>query len=126
MSSINIKTGSEGPRHDPYHYDEITVNRPDGSWVTLHVGLAFWAETSEGERIDNDDRGALVLFEKAAGISLPVAYKAYREVRVRRYTRHPCGQKHFIDVQGFPGESFVFCRKCGDAVDSFFNSKAVE
>lgn len=124
MSSINIKAGSEGPRHDPYHYDEITVTRLDGSWVTIHVGLALWAEASDGRKIDNYQE-ALVLFERLAGISLPVAYKSYHEVRVRRYTRHPCGQKHFIDVQGYPGESFVFCRKCGDAIDSSFNINAV-
>lgn len=44
MASIRIRTGSEGPAHDPYGYQEIEFTRTDGVVVTLHSGLGEWCE----------------------------------------------------------------------------------
>lgn len=126
MTKITRKTGSEGPRHDPYHYEELTVKRPDGRSITIHTGLAFWAEAGDGRREDHDVEKAMTLFEQVAGITPHQAEKTYRELRDRRYRYHPCGQRHFEDASGYPGESFVVCRKCGLVVDSHFNISAVE
>lgn len=130
MSDIFIKRGSEGPRHDPYSYTEITVKRTDGNKVlrsaTIHAGLAYWAETSDGRREDQDTVRVNDLFTEVAGITPHQAHKAHRELEDRRYRYHPCGQKYFHDCSGYPGESFVVCGKCGKVVDSHFDRSAVE
>jgi hypothetical protein len=38
---FSLKTGSEGPAYDPYHYDEYTIQKND-TCLTLHLGLGQW------------------------------------------------------------------------------------
>lgn len=38
-----MKSGQEGPKHDPYGYTEIVVER-DGCEVVIHCGLGTWME----------------------------------------------------------------------------------
>jgi len=124
MTTIRIKTGSEGPRHDPYAYREITVSRPKGS-VTLHLGLVEWVAVN-GEHWKDYDREAIDVFEAFAGITLPQAIRAHHEVRARRVRYHPCGQKHLEWVDGYPGESLLICERCGAVLDEHFDRSAIE
>jgi hypothetical protein len=48
MARIDLETGPEGPKHDPYHYDEWTVTLTSGSIVRIHDG--GWVEWVETER----------------------------------------------------------------------------
>lgn len=126
MSSITIRRGTEGPRHDPYSFEEITVRRADGRSVTIHTGLAFWVKASDG-RIEQRETGpAIALFVEVASITPHQAEKAVRELRDRQYRYHPCGMKYLKDAAGYPGELFVFCAMCGDVIDAEFNIRAVE
>jgi hypothetical protein len=77
------------------------------------------------ERV-HDERRAVRQFERAVGISLPALEKAVHERQERKYRYHPCGNKSFEYASGYPGESFVVCRKCGDVIDSHFDRSAVE
>lgn len=49
-TKVRIRSGSEGPSHDPYSYHEITVERL-GREVTLHLGLAVWREIDGAMRL---------------------------------------------------------------------------
>ncbi len=42
MARITIRNGSEGPRHDPYHFEEITFLKSDGTLIVGHFGLVEW------------------------------------------------------------------------------------
>jgi hypothetical protein len=126
MSKIKMRHGSEGPRHDPYHFEEVTVTRADGRWATLHTGLAVWVKTSDGRWEERDEKKAFAIFGEVAGIAPRAVEKAEREKHDRRYRFHPCGQKHFEGASGYPGESFVVCRKCGDVIDYAFDRSAIE
>jgi hypothetical protein len=128
-STIDIRTGSEGPRHDPYHYEEITVTRPDGRKVVLHQGLAEWMTYFDGRVLrEFQDRSHILQskFEIVAGVSVNVAAKAFHEKTNRPIKYHACGQKHLQWVSGFPGEQLLHCTKCGDIVGSTFNRSAIE
>jgi hypothetical protein len=127
---IHIKTGREGPRHDPYGYDEITVHRADGAHVTLHEGLGTWIEFKDargtGNKLDERDAPRAQIdaaFERVAGVSVEAARKAYRALRSRCRN---CGGRETKFARGYPGESFELCVQCGHVVDSHFDLSAVE
>lgn len=67
MGSVSYRTGNEGPRHDPYHYEEMTVER-DGQTVTLHMGLGTYV-SHNGQSQHLDDRQALAALQRFAGVS---------------------------------------------------------
>lgn len=119
MTKITMRSGAEGPRHDPYHFEEITVDRQDGRKVTLHVGLGVWA-TAEGgpmrERTDSPQE-AYHMFERYAGVSHHAMERAMHALPIRRIRQHPCGVKYLRDVNGYPGETLTVCEKCGDVID---------
>lgn len=121
------KTGTEGPRHDPYGYEEWTIVRGDVK-ATLHLGLAEWYEDNVN---DNDSRrsgpahhleGAVecvAAFEKFAGISLKTCERA-----IHRYL--PCCAHPAIrSFAGYPGETIDRCESCGKVVDYDFDIGAV-
>jgi hypothetical protein len=64
-TKIDIVNGREGPKHDPYSYEEITIERR-GWRVTMHLGLAEWIEfqTVEGKR--DSARDLLLAFDRRA------------------------------------------------------------
>jgi hypothetical protein len=135
MNSISIRTGSEGPRHDPYHFIEITVHRPNGKKVTHHSGLAEWArvEWPDPSGLKSQTRILQVeheplarnTFTEHAGVTPERAEKAHHEVKSRRIRFHSCGTKHLREVNGYPGETLTVCGKCGKTLDAHFDLSAV-
>lgn len=125
MTKIRIKSGSEGPWHDPYHYEEMTVTRPDGSWVKIHIGLAIWIKTHDGVECQSDEKKILEIFERRVGVTYDRAMLAYHSLPYRRAKAHACGIKHLEEVGGYPGESFTICGKCKTVMDYHFNIGAV-
>jgi len=133
MTSIEIETGSEGPRHDPYGWEEIKVTRSNGDEVTLHSGLSSWVDVN-GERFsyavaiafpnkDNEWQLLCEKFEEFAGCSPAAAHKAYGRVR---YSCDKCGAfDDVVEKSGFPGETIAACRQCGSVVYSDFNESAI-
>lgn len=129
MSHVTMRNGTEGPRHDPYAYTELTVERPDGRKVVVHMGLATWVDArwpNGMQRTADSEREAFEVFEEVAGVTYPAAVKALLNLPQRRMRQHPCGTRFFCDQPGYPGESFVVCSKCGDVVDSHFDRSAIE
>lgn len=122
-TNISITHGSEGPRHDPYSYTELTVSKGNG-WTTVHRGLAEWVEHC-GERTECTGMGMLLdnLFEDYTGLTIKQAERIVRKIHERPYREH---RKHggFEWRSGFPGESLCIC-KCGHVVDSSFNESAI-
>lgn len=131
MTTITIDRGSEGPRHDPYLWTEITVARTSPRFtgkVTLHTGLAEWvAIDGAPQPVEAFACGsAEELFTRLAGVTPARAMGAYVEYRERRLRFHPCGSRHIDSVSGYPGETLMVCRRCGTVLGGSFDRSAVE
>jgi hypothetical protein len=140
VSTISRHTGSEGPAHDPYHFEEIEVVRQDGRWVKAHLGLSTWVKTSEGltggapltRHPSSSEQHAMsyvaYTFERVAGISLPTAARVVMNAPVRAWRAHAkrCDGREVRTESGYPGETFFVCGKCGDVIESHFDRSAVE
>lgn len=78
-TKVRLRSGTEGPRHDPYGWNEISVDR-EGHTATLHSsGLfndwlevdgvrfegreieSYWLQRNECERTSNDSGGYQLL-----------------------------------------------------------------
>lgn len=134
-SSVSIKTGVEGPDHDPYSYDEITVERADGRKAMVHLGLGVFVDiyVDDGSvyriwpRVDysglkHDESPDDILLE-VVGVTINEAERAFHGVRaaaVRRHRSHGAPRS----VRGYPGETFTMC-PCGAVLDSHFNEAAI-
>lgn len=131
MTSITIKTGSEGPKHDPYHYEQITVRRSSGDEIVYHCGgLSEWLEVRANDRVIraagyDETEECRRLFEAYVGVSYEVAVKAYRSLPWRRLKAHPCGLQFICDVPGYPGETLTVCGKCGHVIDGHMDMSAI-
>lgn len=128
MSRVRIHRGTEGPRHDPCSYENITVTRANGDQVTFHSGLDIWAEAkfASGHGFKTDDpEDSADLFTRVAGVTVRTAERAFRETLQRPYRFHICGEKYLKGVDGYPGEHFVVCGKCGDVLEVQFSLSEV-
>lgn len=121
---ISLKTGSEGPRHDPYSYEEVTVEGRNGK-TTAHIGLGCWVRNNSGPKIHVEDVDLDKAFERYTGVSIAVATKLYHTLPYRKHARR-CGCKETGSVSGYPGETLEVCLKCGEVVNGHFDRSAVE
>lgn len=135
MASIDITHGSEGPRHDSYAWQEITVHRTSPGFtgsVTIHEGLGEWlvcrpAGRAETFRYDGrNGEHVRRLFGLLAGVTPGQAVRAFEQKHDRRLRSHPCGTAHLERVAGFPGETLLCCRKCGDVLGGSFDRSSIE
>lgn len=117
MATLSVRSGSEGPSHDPYAYEEFTLKLTNGSKVIVHAGLDEWV-SKDGRK----ERG-LDKVEELTGLSLPALARLARKVEERPYRLH---RKHggYKEVAGFPGESLCIC-KCGEVIDVDFDESAI-
>ena len=121
-SGITIHTGTEGPRHDPYSYTEITVRLPRKAPVTIHYGLGEWLRIGNDAQHDIHGYSDQVL-RTLTGYSITQAERIVRKAREADYRLHKAhGGYHWSS--GFPGESLCFCR-CGNVIDSTFDEGAI-
>ncbi len=124
--SLSLKTGSEGPRHDPYGFEEYEIDTPSGE-TTLHLGLGFWLKHN-GRRIEAAGRAEESelcgpILKKLTGFSLDEILALKERVekhRSRRCAKCGASSRHFRSESGFPGEHFTVCGKCGHVADSYF------
>ncbi len=131
MSSIKIKSGSEGPSYDPYYYFEIIIKRqsPDFTGtVTSHAGLTNWVRVDEAGKQPQIFRDAdhAAWFEVYSGLTLRKAWRAAEEANARKIRYHPCGEKFLQEVDGMPGETMLQCTKCSAVLSTTFDKSAVE
>ena len=132
MSTIEIKHGTEGSKHDPYSYKEITVHCQRAT-VMLHQGLRNFVKINGGDEIEERSDAVLIdgktslewIFEHVAKITPKTAEKAYHNLKSKNIRSHACGYKHLEWVAGYPGETLLCCQKCGDTLDSEFNESEI-
>ena len=90
--TISKKTGTEGPKHDPYSFEEF-IYECNGKVTTLHMGLGVWMESSSGKllyaRSDAQERAIIRWFEIRIGMTMERFNKAY--YRVHPYFEDPMG-----------------------------------
>lgn len=122
-SSIELRTGTEGPRHDPYSYDEWTLSRGARTWK-IHDGLASWVKLND-VLVESPAGGELDDALKASGcpLSLRELRKYYERIRTTPLKLHKAhGGARW--AEGFPGEELLIC-KCGAVLDSTFDLGAI-
>ena len=123
MSSVDIRTGTEGPRHDPYGYEELTVTSERCGTVTLHTGLGTWLRVNGACANEGDHNRCVKLFEWVCGITPQAARRAYERLRNRC---QKCGGTDQRAQSGYPGETFYFCVRCDTVVRCDFDEEAIK
>lgn len=126
-ATMHLARGSEGPRHDPYSYEELTVDGRNGETV-IHIGLAVWITNDRMDLKVDDEKLVFDIFEKCVGVSFPAAMKAYHYVNdVLPYKLHAmrCDGR-FNHGTGYPGESFNYCDKCNFVAGFHMDWSAIE
>jgi hypothetical protein len=122
QNSIELRSGSEGPAHDPYHFEEVTFTGRNGK-TTYHCGLAMWLEHN-GVRIESEVHEA---WRRLTGFdSVERAVNIYRMLPWRNHAARCPERKRFKCESGYPGESFIVCEACGEIIESHFNRSAIE
>jgi len=122
MSSVDIRTGTEGPRHDPYGYEELTVTSERCGTVTLHEGLGCWLRVNGACANEGDHDRCVALFEHVCGITAKAARRAYERLRNRCQN---CGCTDQRALSGYPGETLYLCVRCDAVVHVDFNEAAI-
>lgn len=126
-------TGSEGPWHDPYSYEELHVSTPHLK-IVLHTGLDCWMTVNGRERaafcgmqkLSEDDRYRWYRKEQFpffVGFTIEQIERIARKLNERC---RKCGGRDFECVSGFPGETFEVCARCGAFGQSYFDRSAIE
>jgi hypothetical protein len=127
--NVRIKTGTEGPAHDPYAYEETTITSPKGK-LTLHFGLSTWAVHNRIPltfRNFTEEQEVIFLKEE-----LPRQHCGYTVNQLLRIARRrlercrKCGSPHYEFARGYPGERLTVCTTCGEVLDSYFCRTEIE
>lgn len=127
ITKMDVRRGTEGPRHDPYGYEELVVSHKremnqKEQEIVLHSGLAEWIEV-DGVKHVLYDGACETIFEDLVGID-PVLLM--RIVENRQYRCKRCNTDKYMEwVSGYPGESLLICRKCGQIAHSEVNMEAI-
>ncbi len=127
---MGIKTGTEGPKQDPYGYTEITVTLPDKT-VVLRAGIGVkltinGVEVQPPPKLHWEARERWLVnkaFVKEVGYSTRQLDRFHRKLKERC---QKCGGRKFNWVRGFPGEHLNACVQCGEIVDSYFCRSEIE
>jgi hypothetical protein len=124
--TVRIKTGSEGPKHDPYSYTEYTFEQAGKPTVTFHAGLGVWLEVDGKTEYACDVQEENLLFgkfESVLGFSINDLEKWHAKAR-SRCRKCGCKRGHWVD--GYPGESFLLCDNCGVHMDCLFDESVIQ
>lgn len=119
---VSFRSGSEGPRHDPYAWTEIEVKR-NGMQVILHSSALYddWMVVQrrghDAYRYDRDDPVHPMqwdelhdAFEKLTGQPMHLWEKWHRIAQ----NRCVCGGKRWKCAgSGYVGEGVYECIRCG-------------
>jgi hypothetical protein len=125
--TVSRRTGSEGPRHDPYSFVEYRVEgRLAGRRVsaTYHSGLGEWTEFyrlvgNADRKFRFGDSDARAVFEAHIGVSVKALDRALE------YVPRCCSKPRYRTQRGFPGETFEVCGNCGAVAGYSFDIGAV-
>lgn len=119
---LDIKTGAEGPSHDPWGYTEAIVEINEHK-VVLHQGLAVWVRI-DAKTYYLSENACYRVFRRLTGFeNIDDVSRAIAQTKKRR--GNWCCRYHAEWIEGMPGESFLRCKKCGTYLDSAFDIMAV-
>lgn len=116
---VELESGSEGPREDPYHWTELTVRR-GALEVTLHVGLGDWVRVNGADLESLDPERA---FADLVGYT-PRQLEGF--LQKARSRCRACGGRRLAPTAGYPGETLYICVDCDSVAHASFNRAAVE
>ena len=120
MTNVTIKTGTEGPKYDPYSFTEVTVER---------CGHKFFSHEGLGEfyKIDGEKTTYANWIEKSGGYPHQFVFWKMlgRQQQVEHHLKSCPKRDGCRDVDGFPGESLLVCG-CGKVLDYEFDRSAIE
>lgn len=115
---VSIKTGTEGPKYDPYGYTKITVER-NGHKAVYHSGLLEVVIIDDQEYPANHQNDIPVLDERllnTVGINWE-ALNAIPDMLMNKPLRCKCGKPSLIYQRGFVGEGITICKRCGQILE---------
>lgn len=121
--SVYVKTGTEGPRYDPYGYVEYKCRGRNGfGQYILHLGLIEWIEHQLDNRTLKKDTQSNVQmkWELLTGIKVDDVEEVVNQPHFCE-----CGCKKTKTMEGYPGEVFEMCTACNAIVDSIFCESAI-
>jgi len=118
VSEISIKTGSEGPSHDPYSFTEYSVTTTIGKSYTLHLGLAEWIK--ENGVLITTNGNLVETFIRLTGLDPLAAEEEHNNPKCKD---HP--DADIESMAGYPGETFAVCSVCKAVLQSYFNENAI-
>lgn len=125
---VLMSGGIEGPAHDPYGYEEVTVRTPKVV-LTFHQGLGDWVVYNttpiELKGFSESERSSFIRNELVKQVTGYTMTQLERFARKRSERCHNCGSKRFECVSGMPGETFTICSECKEVADTCFDLSAV-
>lgn len=123
---VTFDSGSEGPSHDPYGWDSITVYRLGHEFEFESHALGDTTFKLDGKLIaggcsDAEERRAAEAFKLASG-GWPSEWMRWHE---RAHSRCSCGCRELGSMPGYPGEHFQVCVRCGNIVSASFHESEI-
>ena len=89
MAKMIHTSGVEGPRHDPYSWEELTFIRTDGVSVKVRIGgLGYERLYVDGNKVAehyHHDTAVSDMFEGLTGLSVDKAFSIYHRRFEREY-----------------------------------------
>jgi hypothetical protein len=112
-TKVSMKTGSEGPNHDPYSFIEYKIEN-----MTIHLGLAEFIKVNKVKVAKTyKECESWLLQNKNTKLE-----DLIQEIEDALHQPKPCkcGCKEATWRSGFPGEHLLICDNCKDVLDSEF------
>ena len=138
IMEISHRSGVEGPRHDPYHWDEYVISGYNKKfcnpeiYFTVHRGLANWFSIrKDGWKIPDSN---MFCWEKymeemlfnITGMTFDQVVEKHEEEENRLFCPE-CNEvpEDVVARDGYPGETVYCCPKCGSPCGSDQDMSAV-
>ena len=107
MADITVRRGVEGPRHDPYSWQEVAFSKTNGQVIRLRAGLgvSLWVDgklVDAIERVDDLECHLMQVFKEMTGLSFRDALDMPDRLRERRLRSLPRAEREQIEAcEGF-------------------------
>lgn len=127
---VSVKTGSEGPSHDPYAYTEYHVDTPAGTTI-LHEGLVTWLQHND-YKIEpaTTNFNEYERWMREDGFQMCTGYRLEALDRISRHLAARCSncriRAGWQTETGYPGEYLYVCENCGHIRGGYFNHSEIE
>ena len=134
-AKIISKAGVEGPRYDPYAYEELIIyhrtsdDMPERI-ITIHEGLVNYVKINDNDKVsfstDEHEYGCMSSYVEGL---LGVTLKTLHRISEKKSNPNKCPKCYSKKLQwfpGYPGETILVCMNCNNLVTSSFDKSAIE